>query len=221
MVEVGFLGLLRIENLGKRFSKVEGKWVFRHLHYCFPDKGLYLIFGPSGCGKSTLLSILAGLAVPTEGKVYFQNKAISSMGEEGLSKYRGKGIGLVFQHYNLLEGLTSKENINLASLISCPSGKPKKAEELLESVGLKEKGKQSVDTLSGGEKQRVAICRAMINSPKVLFCDEPTGALDKKNSILIMDLLSRISKQALVVVVSHDIELTLPYADGTLDLGAL
>lgn len=221
MVEVGFLELIRVENLGKRFSKGKGRWVFRHIHYCFPDNGLYLICGPSGCGKSTLLSLLSGLAIPTEGKIYFQNKAISSMGEEGLSRYRGSDIGLVFQYYNLLEGLTSKENIDLAALISRTYRSGKKSQRLLEEVGLKVKERQNVDTLSGGEKQRVAICRAMVNSPKVLFCDEPTGALDKKNSIMVMDLLSDISKKTLVVVVSHDIELTSLYANGTLDLGSL
>ncbi len=141
------------------------------------------------------------------------------MDERAMSSYRSKEIGLVFQHYNLLEGLTSKENVLLPYLISSSRKEKKKAENLLENVGLKEKVDQCVDTLSGGEKQRVAICRALINSPKILFCDEPTGALDKKNSIAIMELLNDVARQTLVILVSHDLELTRPYATGVLDLG--
>lgn len=213
------MNLLELRDVGKHFPSEGKKWVFRHLNFVFPCRGLFLICGPSGCGKSTLLSLLSGLSRPSEGNVYFQNRLINRMDERAMSSYRSKEIGLVFQHYNLLEGLTSKENVLLPYLISNSRKEKKKAENLLENVGLKEKVDQCVDTLSGGEKQRVAICRALINSPKVLFCDEPTGALDKKNSIAIMELLNDVARQTLVILVSHDLELTRPYATGVLDLG--
>lgn len=215
------MSLIELHNLGKCFPANEKKWVFRHLDYSFPAKGLFLICGPSGCGKSTLLSILSGLSKPTEGVVSFHQRSLTKMDESRLGQYRSKDIGLVFQHYNLIEGLSSLQNVQLAYLISRSKNGKDRSEELLRNVGLEGKFHQYADTLSGGEKQRVAICRALINSPKVLFADEPTGALDKKNSIAIMDLLSSIAKKTLVIVVSHDLDLTLPYTDGVLDLGAI
>lgn len=210
--------LFEARNLGKNFPNGKTrKWVFRHVDFALPEKGLISIEGKSGSGKSTLLNLLALLEKPDEGSVLFAGKRLSSLSEKEKLSFRQKGIGMVFQHYNLIEGATALENVSLASSFQ---GKEKKKEalSLLEKCGLKDKKSQNVNTLSGGEKQRVAICRALINHPLALLCDEPTGALDEKNSLLIMDLLKEISKTKLVVLVSHNHELVERYSDEILSL---
>ena len=195
--------------------------VLKHFSYGFPSSGLFGIIGKSGSGKSTLLNIISLLDKPTSGDVYFNNENIHKWSNKRKIQFRNKDIGIIFQHYHLVESESVIYNIILPYLIS--GGSEKKGKEraikLLESINYKkELYTQVVSNLSGGEKQRVAILRALINDPKVILADEPTGALDSKNSTLIMEILKDISKTKLVIVVTHNIELIKKYADKTLEL---
>lgn len=206
------------KRLGKAFlDGKRRKFVFRRLSFSFPERGMYGVLGPSGCGKSTLLSLLSGLSAPDEGAILFSGRRICAFDDCEASRFRNEAIGMVFQHYNLLEGFSCYENVILPSLIKGKEAK-KRADDLLKMVGLENKTGQDVSTLSGGQKQRVAICRALINSPKAVLCDEPTGALDKANAIHVMDILKTVSESRLVLLVSHDEELISSYLDGALHL---
>ena len=203
--------------------RVEGNenQVLKHFSYGFPMTGLYGIIGKSGSGKSTLLNMISLLDHPTSGNVYFNSENINKWSNKKKIDFRNCDIGIIFQHYNLIETENVIYNIMLPFLIS--GGKEKegknKAIKLLESINYrKELYDQSVSHLSGGEKQRVAILRALINNPKVILADEPTGALDSKNSELVMEMLKTISKTKLVIMVTHNIELITRYADKTIEL---
>lgn len=178
------------------------------------EKGKFIaIVGPSGAGKSTLLHILGGLDSPTEGKVIFEQEDIYSLSEPVLSKIRNERIGFVFQFYHLLSEFTVLENVLMPALISESRQKEKLreiAQELLIQAGLNERITHFPSELSGGEKQRVAIVRGLINKPRLLLCDEPTGNLDYKNGEEIISLIKRINleNQMTVVLVTHNIELT-------------
>lgn len=168
------------------------------------------VMGPSGCGKSTLLNIMALLTEPTSGKVYVENKLVDFKKEKGLEALRREKIGLVFQNANLISCLNPLENILLAMNAKERNEKKKRAVmELLDRVGVAEKVKCNVKSLSGGEAQRVAIVRALVNDPKVLLCDEPTGALDAENGSRVMELLmeTRRNTGCSIVMVTHDKEL--------------
>ena len=158
---------------------------------------------------------------PTSGDVYFNNENIHKWSNKRKIQFRNKDMGIIFQHYYLVESENVIYNIALPFLISGGSEKQGKARavKLLESINYKkELYTQVVSNLSGGEKQRVAILRALINDPKVILADEPTGALDSRNSVLIMQMLKDISKTKLVIVVTHNIELIKKYADKTIEL---
>ena len=175
-------------------------------------EGDYLaIVGPSGAGKTTLLNMLSGLDDATEGNVLFEGENISEWGENKVSLWRSRNIGFVFQFYHLIEELTVIENIALPSLLLHKSTKMsfKAARKLLEYLGIKNKGSYVPSQLSGGEKQKVAIARALINEPRVIFCDEPTGNLDKDSSEKVIALLENLNadKNKALVIVTHNFEL--------------
>ena len=206
------MGFLVLQNVGKCFKDGSTKkWVFRHLNFSFPEKGMVGILGKSGCGKSTLLSLLSGLSLPSEGKIFYLGKNLASFQEKDWLEFRRKEVGLIFQHYNLIPGLSVYQNVVLPSLIKGPMKGSQEAESLLRKVGLLDKKNRCVDVLSGGEKQRTAICRALINSPRILLCDEPTGALDKENSLSVAKLLKSIAQTRLVILVTHDEKLFKPF----------
>ncbi|MDP2939601.1 MAG: ABC transporter ATP-binding protein [Candidatus Omnitrophota bacterium] len=171
------------------------------------------IVGPSGAGKSTLLHILAGLDKPSEGKVFLEGKELSKFSDEELAKIRNKKMGFVFQFYHLLPEFNALENVILPALISQQkrdNGSLKnKGMELLKEVGLTKRYNHRPSQLSGGEQQRLAIARAIVNSPEILFCDEPTGNLDSQNGEEIMGLLLKLNQQngMTILIVTHDIEL--------------
>ena len=146
-------------------------------------KEFVVILGPSGAGKTTALNILGGMDSATSGDVIVDNKNISQLKGKSLIKYRREDIGFVFQFYNLVQNLTAIENVELATQICKDSLNP---EEVLENVGLKDRLKNFPSQLSGGEQQRVAIARAIAKNPKLLLCDEPTGALDYKTGKQIL-----------------------------------
>jgi lipoprotein-releasing system ATP-binding protein len=180
------------------------------------EKGKFIaIVGPSGAGKSTLLHILGGLDNPTQGKVIFEEQDIYSLNDREISEMRNKRIGFVFQFYHLLSEFTVLENVCMPALISSqfrvPSSELKsKALELFGEVGLSARTMHFPSELSGGEKQRVAIVRGLINNPGMLLCDEPTGNLDSKTGEEIVSLIKDINlrDQMTVVLVTHNLELT-------------
>ena len=176
------------------------------------EKGeLAVIVGPSGAGKTTALNILGGMDTATKGKVIVDNKEISSLKEKQLIQYRREDIGFVFQFYNLVQNLTALENVELATQI-CK--KPLDPKTILKKVGLENRMKNFPSQLSGGEQQRVAIARAIAKNPKLLLCDEPTGALDYKTGKQILQLLQDTCRKEkmTVVIITHNQALT-PMAD--------
>ena len=214
--------LIQLVDISKVY-KVDEKenQVLKHFSYGFPSSGLFAVIGKSGSGKSTLLNMISLLDKPTSGDVYFNNENMNKWSNKRKIQFRNKDMGIIFQHYYLVESENVIYNIALPFFISGGSEKEGKAKavKLLESINYrKELYTQVVSNLSGGEKQRVAILRALINDPKVILADEPTGALDSKNSVLIMQMLKDISKTKLVIVVTHNIELIKKYADKTIEL---
>ena len=211
--------MLEVRNLSKSFP-IDGSResvVLHEVSFTLPDKGFYFVIGKSGCGKSTLLNLLMGLMKPDEGSIFFEGKDVTKFNNAELSDYLKDDIGIIFQSYNLLNGYTVKENLKIASSIKGVDEK-EKINTLLLRYGLYDKEDFLVDKLSGGEKQRLALIRALISSPKILFCDEPTGALDKANSLLLMEELRTLSKKILVVCVSHNNELFNHFADGIIEI---
>ena len=202
--------------VANRISRIyDGRYVLKKFSYVFPSHGLVGIIGPSGCGKSTLLNLLSLLDKPDEGFITFMGSDINKWKDNRKLKYRSEDIGIIFQHYNLLENETAQYNVCLPLLINGGSKKEtyRKSVSLLESISFKkELYKERACNLSGGEKERIAILRALINNPKIILADEPTGALDSDNSELIMKMLKGISKERLVVVVSHNLKLINKYA---------
>ena len=176
------------------------------------DKGeLVVIVGPSGAGKTTALNILGGMDTATSGEVIIDGKNIAKFKNRQLTKYRREDIGFVFQFYNLVQNLTAIENVELATQI-CK--KPLDPKDILIKVGLEERLKNFPSQLSGGEQQRVAIARAIAKNPKLLLCDEPTGALDYKTGKQILQLLQDTCRKEkmTVIIITHNAALT-PMAD--------
>ena len=176
------------------------------------EKGeLVVIVGPSGAGKTTTLNILGGMDRASSGEVWVNNKEITKLTNKQLIEYRRNDIGFVFQFYNLVQNLTAKENVELATQICSDA---LNVDEILDKVGLKSRKDNFPSQLSGGEQQRVAIARAIAKNPKLLLCDEPTGALDYKTGKQILNLLQDTCKREkmTVVIITHNTAIT-PMAD--------
>jgi putative ABC transport system ATP-binding protein len=165
---------------------------------------LMVLLGPSGSGKSTLLNILGGLDVPTSGKVLHKGSDIAAAGEQELTQFRRDNVGFVFQFYNLVPSLTARENVALVTEIS---KKPLDPREALELVGLDERIDHFPAQLSGGEQQRVAIARAVAKQPEILLCDEPTGALDFKTGIKVLEVIDEVNRSlgTTTAVITHHV----------------
>ncbi len=170
------------------------------------ESELTVLLGPSGSGKSTLLNILGGLDHPTDGRVWFRDTELTNMPDRALTKYRREHVGFVFQFYNLVPSLTARENVQLVTDVS-PDPMP--AEEALELVGLGNRMDHFPSEMSGGEQQRVAIARAIAKRPQILLCDEPTGALDSKTGVQVLEVLRDINEQfgTTTVVITHNAEI--------------
>lgn len=162
-----------------------------------------VILGPSGSGKSTLLNIIGGIDKPTSGSVIFNGKDISAASDRELTAYRRTAVGFVFQFYNLIPNLTARENIFLAAELSQD---PISADDLLENIGLADRGNHFPAQLSGGQQQRVAIARAVSKNPAVLLCDEPTGALDVQTGVQVLRILKDFNAtyKKTVVIITHN-----------------
>ncbi len=164
---------------------------------------ILVLLGPSGSGKSTLLNILGGLDHPTAGSIVFRDEELTQFDEEALTDYRRRHVGFVFQFYNLVPSLTARENVELVTEIAENAMTP---EEALKLVGLEERMDHFPSQMSGGEQQRVAIARAIAKRPEVLLCDEPTGALDSKTGILVLEALLAVSRSVdtTMVIITHN-----------------
>ncbi len=191
--------------LTKGLSKVYGEGraavhALRGVDLEIPAGELAVLLGPSGSGKSTLLNILGGIDRASSGNAYFQNEELTAMNDRQLTAYRRRHVGFVFQFYNLMPSLTALENVDLVAEIA---PKPMSSMDALELVGLKNRATHFPSELSGGEQQRVAIARAIAKNPTVLFCDEPTGALDSVTGVGVLkalqDLNSRLGTTTLII----------------------
>lgn len=203
--------LLSARHISKHYIVDHRKaYALRPCSIAFPEKGFIAIEGKSGSGKSTLLNVLSGIETSSSGAVFYQGKRTSKDKEPLVAKH----AGMIFQHYNLIDGISVLDNVALPG--NMRGAKRKKAKELLQRFHLSHLASRDVKNLSGGEKQRVAICRALINDPPILFADEPTGALDEANSITVMECLKEIAKERLVIMVSHNHALVQRYAEAIL-----
>lgn len=187
------------------------------INFSIKEREFTVIVGPSGAGKSTLLHILGGMDSPNEGEVIIDGTDIARFNEKELTIYRREDIGFIFQNYNLIPNLTALENVEMAAELT---DNPLNPEEVIKSVGLSHRANNFPAQLSGGEQQRVAIARALVKKPKLLLCDEPTGALDYETGKQVLTLL-RESKDlygATVLVITHNQAIT-PMADRVIEIG--
>lgn len=211
----GFL-IYRIVNLGKSFASSSGNCLaLTGVSFSLPSKGLVAITGQSGSGKSTLLNCLSLLEKPSEGEIYYLDERIDSFSDAKKEDYRNFECGFVYQHFNLLEEKTAFENVAMPLELRGESEKEVAlaVHVLFKTFHLTDLEKKKARLLSGGEKQRVAILRALVGKPRVLFADEPTGALDSENELLVMETLKRISREQLVILVSHNERIVKAYAE--------
>jgi lipoprotein-releasing system ATP-binding protein len=205
--------LLRVYDLKKDYDSPTGLLpILKNVHFSVKPAEMAFIVGRSGSGKSTLLHILGGLDQATSGRVVFEGEDLMSVSENTLSRIRNKRMGFVFQQFHLLPELTLYENVHLPALIA---GKPndKWVKEILKRVKLLSRQDHYPSELSGGEQQRAAIARALINRPSIVFCDEPTGNLDRETSEMLWSLLNDLNRhdgQAFVIV-THDEALAWRY----------
>lgn len=209
------MAMLELHDIKKEYA-VAGETVhaLKGVSLKFRKSEFVSILGPSGCGKTTLLNIIGGLDKYTSGDLIIEGRSTKEYGGRDWDTYRNHSIGFIFQSYHLIPHQTILQNVELALMISGVSKKERRqrAIEALEKVGLKDKIKNRPNQLSGGQAQRVAIARALINDPEIVLADEPTGALDSVTSVQIMELLKEISKDRLVVMVTHNPELAEKYS---------
>lgn len=202
------MAFVEFKNVGKVYKTGDVKIeALKDVNFEIEEGEFCIIVGASGAGKTTILNILGGMDTLTSGGVYLADRDISGYSPRDLTSYRRYDVGFVFQFYNLVGNLTAKENVELAAQI-CKD--PIEAEEILTSVGLKDRMNNFPAQLSGGEQQRVAIARALAKNPKLLLCDEPTGALDDETGRAVLKLLQETCKKnhKTVVVITHNHALT-------------
>ena len=202
------MSFVEFQNVGKtyRMGEVEIN-ALRDASFCVEKGELVVIVGPSGAGKTTLLNILGGMDTLSCGKVFLDGQEVSGLNRKQLTEYRRHDVGFVFQFYNLIGNLTALENVELANQIC---RKPLDAAQILKEVGLGNRSKNFPSQLSGGEQQRVAIARALAKNPKLLLCDEPTGALDYQTGKAILQLLQTTGRKTgmTVIIITHNSALT-------------
>jgi putative ABC transport system ATP-binding protein len=204
------VNIVQAEALGKQVISPEGTLtILKDINLSIKQGESLAVIGVSGSGKSTLLGLLAGLDIPSEGKVILDGADLSRLNEDGRAKIRSQSVGFVFQSFHLLPGLTALENTSLPLELAEIDDAEKRARQKLEEVGLAERVHHYPSQLSGGEQQRVAIARAFSGNPKILFADEPTGNLDHKTAKRIIDLLFKMNKEngTTLVMVTHDNEI--------------
>lgn len=196
--------ILSSNNLCKEYMNGESKFkALDNVSFSIYEGELVVILGPSGAGKTTLLNLIGGMDNPTSGELIIDGENIVKYNKKQLALYRRNKVGFVFQFYNLMPNLTAKENVELATELKKDSLDP---EEVLSSLGLENKLNNFPSQLSGGEQQRVSIARALAKNPKIILCDEPTGALDYNTGKLILGILQKMAKEnnQTVLIVTHN-----------------
>jgi putative ABC transport system ATP-binding protein len=222
------MDVLEVRNLRKTYEAQESEGApvraLRGVDLTMSGGEFIAVMGPSGCGKSTLLNMVAGLDTPSEGEIAVAGESLIGKDENELARMRRKHIGIVFQFFNLLEGMSVLENVTLPAVVAGTGRKQAetRARDLLDLLGLADKAGKAPGVLSGGQRQRLAIARALANEPTLLLADEPTGALDSESSKRVLDLLATLAGRhgMTMLVVSYDPEVgrhadrTLAMADG-------
>ena len=198
------MNIVEIKNLSRVYTAGDHELkALDNINLSIEDGKFIVVLGPSGAGKSTLLNMLGGLDSPTSGSIVVDGEDISNLNNNELADYRARTVGFVFQFYNLIPTLTVKENIDLVKSIV---DKPLDSLEILDEVGLLDHKDNFPSELSGGEQQRVSIARAICKNPKILLCDEPTGALDSETGVLVLKLLLKMAKVygKTIIIVTHN-----------------
>lgn len=211
------MAYIQLNNLRKEFKSGNTTIVANDdINFSLEKGRLLIIVGASGAGKTTLLNLLGGMDKATSGDIIIDGKNLANFDNKSLTEYRRDDVGFVFQHYNLIPNLTAIENVEMASEIS---SNPLDPEETLKDVGLSHRLNNFPSQLSGGEQQRVAIARALAKNPKLLLCDEPTGALDYETGKNILKLLEKACHEmgATVVIITHN-SLIKPMADQVIEI---
>ena len=199
--------IIELKNLSKSFVEKKNVKVLKNINYKFKLGKIYSLMGPSGSGKSTLLNIISLIDRPSFGLIKFQNNSIDFNKNQENDLFRANNIGIIYQQDNLLPDFTALENVYLACLAAGNNKEDaqKKAKNILKKVGISNRLEHYPNELSGGEKQRVAISRALVNEPKIILADEPTGSLDKKTSNEIFKLLKKqINSKRLIIFATHN-----------------
>lgn len=202
--------ILEVDQLRKTYRSGEGELtVLKEVSFRLREGDSVAIVGPSGSGKTTLLGLCAGLDLPTSGSVSVAGKDLGKLSEDGRAALRNESVGFVFQNFQLLPALTALENVMVPMELRGGKGARERALQLLSEVGLADRASHYPAQLSGGEQQRIALARAFINEPRLLFADEPTGNLDAENSDHIVELLFGLNKASgtALVLVTHNAEL--------------
>ena len=201
--------LLSFKNVSKHYTRgKEGVAVLDHFNLEIDAGEFVAIMGPSGSGKTTLLNLIGGLDRPSSGQVTVAGERIDQLSGSGLSRWRARHVGFIFQFYNLMPTLSAERNVELPLLLTSLSGaeRRRKVAAALELVGLADRAKHKPGELSGGQQQRIAIARALIADPTILICDEPTGDLDRHTAEEILGLLQTLNRQygKTIIMVTHD-----------------
>lgn len=197
--------MIKLVNITKKYADVVA---LDNISLTFEDNSFTAITGPSGCGKTTLLNILAGYDTSFIGKYYYNNDLVNEYSQKQMNEFYRNEVGTVFQEYHLLSYLNVYENISLPAYYSHRPFSKADIDAILEKVDLTGTGERFPDQLSGGQKQRVAIARLLVQNSRILLADEPTGALDRENGIMVMKLLRKLQKEGMtVILVTHDREM--------------
>lgn len=211
--------ILELKQVSKWYESADNRKILEGLDLSVSEGERFAIVGPSGCGKSTLLNLLGTLDQPSEGSVSVGGIATSGLSEAEIAKVRSKQIGFIFQMHHLLPQCTALENVLVPTLALPDRPKPKesteRAKQLMDRVGLADKLNSQPSQLSGGERQRVAVVRSLINRPRLLLADEPTGALDEENATKLIELLVELnsSENLALIVVTHDPDIASALGD--------
>lgn len=195
---------IKLNNVSKIYDTGEVKTAaLKDINLIVEAGEFIVLLGPSGSGKSTMLNVCSGLDTPTSGDIIIDKDTISNLTPKELTKFRRDNLGFIFQQYNLLETLDVKENVEVGSEVSSD---PFDVNEIIEQVGLLDKIDKYPYQLSGGEQQRVSIARAIVKKPKILFCDEPTGALDEENAKEILNVIQKLNEvyNTTVILITHN-----------------
>lgn len=206
------MDLLKIENLCKTYGKGENEVkALDNVSFTVPKGQMTAIIGPSGSGKSTLLHIIGGVEKPTSGKVFVDGQDVYAQKDKNLAVFRRRQVGLIYQFYNLIPVLDAEENITLPTVMDGRKVNSDRVEEILTTLGLKERRHHLPSQLSGGQQQRVSIGRALFSAPAVVLADEPTGNLDSKNSREIIELMRESNQKynQTMLIITHDENIAL------------